>query len=85
MFYKKGVFENFAIFSGKHLYQSFFLSCNFIKKETLTQRFSCKFCKIFKNTFFTEPLNACFYFETIASFILLQLGIACNFHVVRSY
>ena len=25
--------------------------CNFIKKETLAQVFSCKFCKISKNTF----------------------------------
>ena len=30
--------------------------CNFIKKETLAQVFSCEFCKIFKNTFFTEHL-----------------------------
>ena len=29
---------------------------NFIKKETLTQVFSCEFCKIFKNTYFTEHL-----------------------------
>ena len=27
-------------------------SCNFIKKETLAQVFSCQFCEIFKNTFF---------------------------------
>ena len=26
-------------------------TCKFIKKETLTQVFSCKFCKLFKNTF----------------------------------
>ena len=32
------------------------LACNFIKKETLVQVFSCVFCKIFKNTFFTEHL-----------------------------
>ena len=31
-------------------------ACNFIKKETLAQVFSCEFCKIFKNTFFTEQL-----------------------------
>ena len=28
--------------------------CNFIKKEALAQVFSCEFCEIFKNTFFTE-------------------------------
>ena len=33
-------------------------ACNFIKKETLAQVFSCKFCEILKNTFFqvTPPL-----------------------------
>ena len=30
---------------------------NFIKMETLAQMFSCKFCEIFKNTFFTEHLR----------------------------
>ena len=30
---------------------------NFIKKETLTQMFSCEFCQIFKNTFFIEHLR----------------------------
>ena len=29
---------------------------NFIKRETLAQVFSCEFCEIFKNTFFTEQL-----------------------------
>ena len=52
----KLVLKNFVIFTGKHLSQSLFLSCNFIKKETLAQGFSCEFCKIFKNTFFTEHL-----------------------------
>ena len=30
---------------------------NFMKKETLAQVFSCEFCKISKNTFFTEHLR----------------------------
>ena len=29
---------------------------NFIKKETLTQVFSCEFCEILKNTFLIEHL-----------------------------
>ena len=29
-----------------------------IKKDTLTQVFSCEFCEIFKNTFFIEHLRA---------------------------
>ena len=32
--------------------------CKFTKKETLAQVFSCEFCKISKNTFFTEHLRA---------------------------
>ena len=31
-------------------------ACNFIKKETLAQVFSCDICEISKNTFFTEHL-----------------------------
>ena len=31
-------------------------ACNFIKKETLAQVFSCEFCEISTNTFFTEHL-----------------------------
>ena len=59
---KKGVLKNFAKFTGKHLCQSLFFNkadseaCNFIKKETLTQVFSCEFCVSSKNTFFTEHL-----------------------------
>ena len=29
-------------------------ACNFMKKESLAQVFFCEFCKISKNTFFTE-------------------------------
>ena len=32
-------------------------TCNFIKKETLAQVFSCEFYEISKNTFFTEYLR----------------------------
>ena len=62
-----GALENFAKFTGKHLCQSLFFNkvagaaCNFIKKETLAQMFSCEFCEIFKNTFFKRtPLVAAF-------------------------
>ena len=49
---KKGVLRNFTKFTGKHLRQSLFFNkvagqaCNFIKKETLAQVFSCEFCEI---------------------------------------
>ena len=34
-----------------------FQDCNFIKKEPLAQVFSCEFCEMFKNIFFTEHLR----------------------------
>ena len=64
---KKSVLRNFAEFTRKHLCQSLFLNkfaglrsaaCNFIKKETQIQVFSCEFCKIFKNIFITEHIQA---------------------------
>ena len=62
---KKDVLRYFAEFTGKHLCQSLF----FIKKETLGQMFSCKFCEIFKNIFFhsTPPVAAsvCYIFRYI--------------------
>ena len=58
---KTGVLKNFAKFTRQHLCQSLtvFLKkvfCKFIKKETLTHVFSCEFCEIFQNTFFTENI-----------------------------
>ena len=45
-----GVFREYKMGTGLE-------ACSFIKKETLAQIFSCKFCKIFKKTFFTEHLR----------------------------
>ena len=64
---KKGFLRNFAKFVGKQLYQRLFFNkvaglrpeseaYNFINKETLAQVFSCEFCEISKNTYFTEHL-----------------------------
>ena len=62
---KKGVLRNFTKFTGKHLCQSIFfnkvagLSPATLLKKILWQRgFSCEFCEISKNTFFTEHLLA---------------------------
>ena len=57
---KKGVFINFAKFTGQHLCQSLFF--NKVaglgsEKQTLTQVFSYEVYKIAKNTFFTEHLR----------------------------
>ena len=58
---KKGVLKRFAKSTGKHLCQSLFFNkvaglrpSTLLKKEALAQVFSCEFCQIFKNTFFTE-------------------------------
>ena len=59
-FFKKGVMRNFVEFTRKHFPESpFFIKLNsvdlyFFKNETLAQDFSCKLCKIRKNTFFVE-------------------------------
>ena len=66
VFSKKGVLRNFTKFTGKHLYQSLLLNkvaglrpegFHFIKKQTLTQVFFCKFCEVFKGTFLTDHLQ----------------------------
>ena len=60
VFDKKGVLRNFIKFTGKHLCQSLFfnrvagLRPAFLSKKTLVQVFSCKFCKISKNTVLTN-------------------------------
>ena len=44
-------------------------ACNFIKKETLAQVFSCEFCKISKNTFFLQNTSGGCFCSTL-QFIL---------------
>ena len=60
---RKGVLRNFAKLTRKHPCQSLFFNkgaraCNFIKKETVAQLFSCEFCEISTSTIFTEHLRA---------------------------
>ena len=61
---KTGVLKDFSKFTGKHLSQGLFsnkvaglISATLLKTEILAQAFSCEFCEIFKNTFFTEHLR----------------------------
>ena len=60
VFCKKGVLRNFTKFTEKHLCQSlFFNKVAGPRMETLAQVFSCDFCEISKNTFFSRtPLVA---------------------------
>ena len=61
VFCKKGIFKNFVKFAGKHLRQSLFFNkiadlrpATLVKKRPWyrVQVYSCKFCEIFKSTFF---------------------------------
>ena len=75
------VLRNLAKFTEKHLCQSLFLNKvagqnsqkKMVKKETLKLAFSCEFCKISKNAFFTEHVrvtafdNVCGVFRTLAN------------------
>ena len=54
----KGVLRNFAKFTGKHLCQNLIFNkvaglrpATLLKKETLTQAFSCDFAKFLRTTF----------------------------------
>ena len=64
VFCKKGVLKNFAKYMGKRLLQGLLFNkkkvCNIIKKEALTQVFSCEDCEISKKTLFyrTPPVAA---------------------------
>ena len=60
---KKGVLKNFAKFAGNICVSLFFNKvaglrpASLLKKESLAQEFSCEFCEIFKNHFFTKHLR----------------------------
>ena len=66
VFYRKSVLKNPTKFTRKHLCQRVFFNkvaglrpqaSNVIKKEALTKVFSCEFCEISRNIFFTEHLR----------------------------
>ena len=61
------ILRNFAKLTGKHRCQSlFFNKIGGLRPETLTQVYSCEFCKISKSTFSyrTPPVAACGQFLT---------------------
>ena len=85
---KKCVLKNFAKFTGNHpcgsLFLnkvadfSYFLDQNTVKKgtlnkETLANVFSCQFCRIFKNTFFSLNTSSGFWLSLIQICMYTQL------------
>ena len=84
MFFKIALLKKFAIFTGKtpQLESLFnkdagFYACNFIKKETPTQMFSCEQCKIFKNSLFIELIW--WLLRLTLKFIVLNFYLVLNF------
>ena len=77
VFCNKSVLRNFEKFAWKHPCQNPFFNkvagaaCNFIKKETLAQVFSCEFCELFKNI---EHLCSFWY-----SFFIMLFLFVCSF------
>ena len=65
---RKGVVSNFAKLTGKQCVRP----ATLLKKETLAQVFSCEFCEISKNTFFTEHL------QIITSLSFVQVHDKCT-------
>ena len=51
--------------------------CNFIKKEIPAQVFSCEFCEISKNTFFTEHLWTTASVNFLSTFQVLLKSPCC--------
>ena len=76
MFCKKGVFKNFANFTGKHLCWSLFLEkLQVFRSAILLERdsntgFSCEIYEIFKNTYFEEHLRTA---ASVVSFLWLYV------------
>ena len=57
-------------------------ACNFLKKETLSQVCSCKFCEISKNTsFYRTPLDDCFWNNQAA--IRVLRNVTRNFELIN--
>ena len=67
IFFKLGVIVNFPIITRESLFNPCFnkvtglMACNFIKKETPTQVFSCECLKMFEKNFLWNTSGGCFW------------------------
>ena len=82
---KKGVFENFAKFTGENLLHSLFFNktaglrpATLLKKRTLEQVFSCEICKHFKNAFSIEQLCWLLLWLDLRKAVILPQKEFCN-------
>ena len=78
VFCTKDILKNFTKFTGKHLCQSLFFN-----KVADIRPFSCGFCKIFRNTFFTEHLQLLLliltHFRSSRPEVFYKKGVLINF------
>ena len=74
MFYKNGVYKTFLKFTRKDLCQSLFFN-EVAGLRPLAQVFSCDFCEIFKNAYFTEHLQWLLLMLAILAFTPPNLAI----------
>ena len=84
---RKNVLRNFAKFTGKRLFQSLFFNkvaglkpVTLLKKQTLAQVFSCKFCEISKNTYFTKHLQEAASLFGFEFFLIIITNAKCCLH-----
>ena len=89
VFYRKAAPKNFAKFTWKHFVRVSFLnkaaglrSPTLLKKRFWHKSFSCKFCQVFKNTFFIEHPRAtisvhnyALEFKLVFWLLLVEIGI----------
>ena len=76
---KKGVPRNFAKIHKKTPVSESLFRINFIKNEILAQVFSCEFCEISKNTFFTEHLRTILLYLHVFGVLLRITDPTTNF------
>ena len=89
---RKGVLKNFTKVYGK-LPVPESQACNFIKKEALAYLFSCEFCEISKNTFFTKHfwttaskfVTEMLIFRTSCSQLFFKIDVLKNFAILELF
>ena len=65
MFCKKGAVRNLTKFTGKHLWLR---PATLLRKESLTQMFSCEFCEILRTPSFTDHLRWLLLLQLVSDF-----------------
>ena len=70
VFYKKDVLKNFAIFTESSCARVSFEAATLLKKRLWHRGFPVNFARFLRAPFLHYTLDDCFYFTTVAGFIL---------------